>query len=184
MPARVEKKVASSIGTKMSVGCSAPICALYTIMLTGMSVSPLVLSTRNIIIGLDAVSFFLFKSCNCSIAFRPKGVAALSRPSILAAIFMKIEPVTGCPLGMSGNRRTNTGLSILARIFTTPPFSPIFIIPSHNDNTPVSPSDISNAVLEEANVESIMAGKTSKSPMNKSLTTAITKAMTKNATQI
>ena len=130
MPARVEKKVASSIGTKMSVGCSAPICALYTIMLTGMSVSPLVLSTRNIIIGLDAVSFFLFKSCNCSIAFRPKGVAALSRPSILAAIFMKIEPVTGCPLGMSGNRRTNTGLSILARIFTTPPFSPIFIIPS------------------------------------------------------
>ena len=33
--------------------------------------------------------------CICSIAFRPSGVAALSRPSILAAIFMKMLPVTG-----------------------------------------------------------------------------------------
>ena len=56
MPARVEKKVAISMGMNMSVGCAAPICARYTMMLTGMMVRPEVLSTRNIIMGFDAVS--------------------------------------------------------------------------------------------------------------------------------
>ena len=161
MPASVEKNVASSMGTKISVGCAAPICARYTMMLTGMRVSPLVFSTRNIIIGLVAVSFLVLSSCNCSMALSPSGVAALSSPRILAAMFMKILPVTGCPFGMSGNSLQNTGLSTLASMFTTPPFSPIFIIPSHNESTPVSPSEISNAVFDEANVESIIAGKTS-----------------------
>ena len=62
MPASVEKNVARRMGTKMSVGCAAPICARYTMMLTGIRVSPDVLSTRNIIIGLVAVSFFGFSS--------------------------------------------------------------------------------------------------------------------------
>ena len=61
----------------------------------GIRVRPEVFSTRNMIIGFDAVSFLGFSSCSCSIAFRPSGVAALSRPSILAAMFIKIEPVTG-----------------------------------------------------------------------------------------
>ena len=95
MPASVEKNVASRMGIKMSVGYAAPIWARYTIMLTGINVSPLVFSTRNIIMGFDAVSFFVFSSCICSMAFRPSGVAALSSPSILAAIFMKMLPVTG-----------------------------------------------------------------------------------------
>ena len=64
-------------------------------MLTGISVSPLVFSTRNIIIEFVAVSFRVFSSCNCSMAFRPMGVAALSRPSMLAERFMKMLPVTG-----------------------------------------------------------------------------------------
>ena len=92
MPARVEKKVAMSMGMKMSVGCAAPICARYTMMLTGMMVSPDVLSTRNIIMGFVAFSFLGFSSCNCSIAFSPRGVAALSSPSILAATFMNMLP--------------------------------------------------------------------------------------------
>ncbi len=78
----------------------------------GISVRPDVLSTRNMIIAFEAVTFSssasvfsplafnssifpFFNSCNCSIAFRPSGVAALSRPSMLAAMFMKMEPVTG-----------------------------------------------------------------------------------------
>ena len=146
---------------KMSVGCAAPICALYTMMLTGISVSPLVFSTRNIIMGFVAVSFFGFSCCSCSMALRPRGVAALSRPSMLAAMFMKMEPVTGCPLGMSGNSLLNTGESNLASAFTIPPFSPIFIMPSQRESTPVSPSDISNAVFDESNVEFIIAGNTS-----------------------
>ena len=64
-------------------------------MPTGMMVSPLVLSTRNMIMGLVAVSFFVFSSCSCSMAFSPSGVAALSRPSMLAAMFMKMLPVAG-----------------------------------------------------------------------------------------
>ena len=75
MPATVEKNVASKIGTKMSVGCAAPICARYTIMDTGIKVKPDVLSTRNIIIGLVAVSFFGLSSCSCSMARSPSGVA-------------------------------------------------------------------------------------------------------------
>ena len=153
-------------------------------MLTGISVSPLVFSTRNMIIGFDAVSFFVFSSCICSIAFRPRGVAALSSPNILAAMFIKMEPVTGCPLGISGNRRVKTGDSTRANTLTTPPFSPTFITPSQSDSTPVNPNEISNAVFDDENVESIIAGNTSKSPKNANFTAAITNATRKNAIQI
>ena len=62
---------------------------------------------------------------------------------------------------MSGNSFANTGDSRRASTFTTPPFSPIFMIPSQSDSTPVKPNDISNAVFDEENVESIIAGNTS-----------------------
>lgn len=39
-------------------GCAAPICERYIMMLTGININPEVFSTRNIIIGLVAVSFF------------------------------------------------------------------------------------------------------------------------------
>ena len=147
-------------------------------------VSPEVLSTRNIIIGLVAVSFRVLRLCSCSMALSPSGVAALSRPSILAAMFMKMEPVAGWPLGMSGNSLVNTGLSTLARALTTPLRSPIFITPSHSESTPVSPSEISKAVLADENVEFIMAGNTSVSPMKTSLTSPTANAMRKNAIQM
>ena len=111
MPPSVAIVVASKIGMKMSVGCAAPICARYTSMLTGMSVRPEVFSTRNIIMGLEAVVFsfsassrdspsslaflsfcVLFSSCMDSIAFSPNGVAALSNPSMLALMFMNMCP--------------------------------------------------------------------------------------------
>ena len=78
-----------------SVGCAAPSCARYTMMLTGMMVRPEVLSTRNIIMGFEAVSLRGLSSCRRSMAFRPRGVAALSRPSILAERFIKMLPNTG-----------------------------------------------------------------------------------------
>ena len=184
MPARVEKKVAMSMGINISVGCAAPICALYTIMLTGIKVSPEVLSTKNMIMEFDAVSFFAFSSCKPSIAFKPKGVAALSKPSMLAAMFIKMLPYTGCPLGNSGNNLLNTGLSTRAMAFTTPPFSPIFITPSQSESTPVKPNDISKAVFDEAKVESIIAGNTATSPINTSFTNAMTKAIAKKAIQM
>ena len=153
-------------------------------MLTGINVSPDVLRTRNIIIELVAVSFFSFSACSCSIAFKPKGVAALSSPNILAEIFIKMLPVTGWPFGMSGNSFVKTGLSIRANALTTPPRSPIFMIPSHKDSTPVSPNDISNAVFDISKVLFIIAGNTAVSPMKISFISATTKAMMKKAIQI
>ena len=57
VPIRVATNVAIIIGMNISEGFAAPICALYTITVMGISVSPDALSTRNIIIGLDASSF-------------------------------------------------------------------------------------------------------------------------------
>ena len=57
-PTVVEMAVVISVGMKMSVGCAAPICERYIMMLTGININPEVFSTRNIIIGLVAVSFF------------------------------------------------------------------------------------------------------------------------------
>jgi len=147
-------------------------------------VRPEVLSTRNMIIGFEAVSFFLLSSCNPSIAFSPKGVAALSSPSILAEMFMKMLPTTGCPFGMSGKSLAKTGPSRRERALTTPPFSPIFITPSQRESTPVRPREISKAVFEVSKVESMMAGKTETSPIKMSLMRAMTKATAKNAIQI
>ena len=62
---------------------------------TGMIVSPDVLSTRNMIMGFVARSFLSLSVCISFIAFSPIGVAALSSPSMLAAMFMKMVPVTG-----------------------------------------------------------------------------------------
>ena len=97
---------------------------------------------------------------------------------------MNMEPVTGCPLGMSGKSLQNTGESSLANAFTIPPFSPTFIMPSHSERTPVSPRDISKAVFDDSNVDPIISGNTSKSPMKINFTNAMTKAMTKNAIQM
>ena len=117
-------------------------------------------------------------------AFSPSGVAALSRPSMLAAMFMKMLPVAGCPFGMSGNSFVNTGDSTRASRLTTPPRSPIFITPSHRASMPVRPSEISKAVFAVSNVEFMMAGNTSVSPRNTSLTSAMTNAIRKNAIQM
>ena len=63
IPVRVATVVASNIGMNTSVGDAAPYVALNANIVVGIMVSPLVLSTRNIIIGLVAVSFFGFSSC-------------------------------------------------------------------------------------------------------------------------
>ena len=168
----------------ISVGCAAPIWARYIMMLIGIRISPEVLSTRNMTIGLVAVSFWGFNSCSSFIAFNPIGVAALSSPNILAERFIKIEPMAGWPLGISGKRRQNTGLSQRDNALIMPLCSPIFIMPSHRERIPVRPSDISKAVFEEVNVELTSSVKISVLPINRSLMSATMKAITKNATQM
>ena len=55
--------------------------------------------------------------------------------------------------------------------------------PRENGNIALALNEMKQ-VFDEANVESIIAGNTSKSPQNTSFTNAITNAMMKNATQI
>src|SRR5688572_4668196 len=90
-------------GIKISVGFCAPSPDLNAIIVTGISVKPDACNAKNIICELDATALLEFSSCKLSIAFKPNGVAALSRLSKLAEKFIIICPVAGWPFGTSGN---------------------------------------------------------------------------------
>src|SRR3712207_9377420 len=98
-------------------------------MVVGMMVSPLVLSTRNIIIGLVAVSFLGLSSCSWAMAFSPVGVAALSSPSMFDAMFMNMLPMAGWFLGIFGERLCKKGANHRAQAVTASGLSPIFNLP-------------------------------------------------------
>ena len=66
--------------------------ACATLGLAGMMVTAEVLSTRKRIWSLLASSGFGLTSCSSCMALRPSGVAALSSPSMLAAMFMTMLP--------------------------------------------------------------------------------------------
>ena len=182
-PTNVENSVVSNKGIKTSVGSTAPAFARYAIMEIGIMVSPDVLMVRNMIMALLAVSFCLLIDWSSCIAFSPIGVAALSNPNKLAEMFMKIDPRAGCPFGTSGKSLVNTGLSNFASPLTRPLSSPIFMIPIQSANVPVSPRHISNPFLDASNVESIISGNASKSPII-ILMTPTRKPIAKSAIQI
>ena len=94
-PAKVAKKVAKRIGKNTSEGCAAPPAALNAITETGINVNPEVFKTKNMIWALLAVSFDELVACSSFIALRPRGVAALSNPNILAEKFIIILPIAG-----------------------------------------------------------------------------------------
>lgn len=153
-------------------------------MVIGIIVRPDALMLKNMIMAFVAVSFFPLSVCNCCIAFSPIGVAALSSPSMFADIFMNIVPAAGWSLGNSGNNFEKTGDAKRANDWIKPAFSPIFIKPSQSDRIPVIPSDISNPVRAESNVDDIIELKTSKSCIKINLQSATTKAISMNPIQI
>ena len=163
---------------------AAPICARYTMTETGIIVKPDVFSTKNMICALEARSLRGLTSCICCIAFKPTGVAALSNPSIFAAIFIIIEPYAGLSGGNSGNNFRKKGLINHDITFTAPPRSPIFMIPIHKVNTPVKSNEISNPVFDISKVAFTMAEKTSVSPMKINLPSATINAAPKKKIQI
>src|SRR5690554_7786092 len=61
-------------------------------------------------------------------------------------MFISIDPEAGWFLGISGNNFENSGATALENSSIIPPLSPIFIIPSHRESTPVSPREISKPV--------------------------------------
>jgi hypothetical protein len=188
-PAQKDTKVAISVGRKMSAALkpARPWLAamLWRMAITevGISVTPAVLSTRNMIIGLLATALSGLSSCNSFIAFRPSGVAALSSPSMLALKFITMLPLAGWPRGMSGKTRRNKGSSARAKSAIIPARSPIFMMPSHRLITPTRPSEMSKPVLAVSKRPVRILLKTSTSPWN-SLTSATAKPTRMKATQI
>src|SRR5665213_461480 len=86
----------------MAVGLFPPAAARMAIAVTGISWMEAVLTVKKVHIALVAVPGIGLSFCKSAMARRPSGVAALRRPSMLAAIFMTIEPIAGCSGGTSG----------------------------------------------------------------------------------
>ena len=93
----VAANVAIMQGMKISVGLAAGgvTDARMAMMLMGIRVRPDACKTKNMIWELLAVSLLGFSVCKLSMAFCPKGVAALSSPSKLAEKFIIMCPIAG-----------------------------------------------------------------------------------------
>ena len=183
IPEIKEINVPIKVGIKISAGLAAPFAIRKAITEVGIRVMPAVLSTRNIIWALLAVSFSGFNSCNSFIAFKPTGVAALSRPSILAEKFIIIDPLAGWFLGTPGKSLLKKGATPLANKVIIPALSPIFMMPSQKVMIPIRPKEISAPVLALSNIPFTTLIKMLVSPKKMSLISATTKAIRKKAIQ-
>ena len=113
-------------------------------------VKPVVFNTKKVIILSDAVSELLFNSFNDFNAFIPAGVAALPKPNIFIIILEEIYSNDLCVLGISGNKKDNSGLNNLVNLVSSPDLEAIFIIPNHRaikGNSPVIMVKVSEADL-------------------------------------
>ena len=119
-PANVDALVASKIGINTSVGLIAPCSARYKNTAMGNNVTDEVFNTKNKICAFDKVSLLGESDCISCIALIPNGVAALSKPSMFAEIFMVILPKAGWSLGISGMIRVNKGDNTLDNLATNP----------------------------------------------------------------
>ena len=159
--------------------------ARWAMMASGITVSPEVWMTRNMIWALLASSLRGFSVCKLSIAFRPKGVAALSRPRMLAKKFITMWPLAGWSRGTSGKMREKKGAMMRANKLMAPAFSPTFMMPSHRVMTPASGRAMSiTAILAEEKVPSMMRLKISVSPRNSHCASAATKPTRKKPVQM
>ena len=176
--------MASKIGKNTRVGSAAPCCARYIKIVTGSSVSDEVLSTKNRICALLAVSLLGLRLCSECIALMPIGVAALSRPRIFAAKFMLISPIAGWPRGTSGIKRQNSGSSTRPSRRIKPAFSAIERNPSHSVMVPSSTRIISTLTSAMSNSDCTKRANTSLSPPTNHCQSEAAKAAIKKLNQI
>ena len=111
-------------------------------------------------------------------------VAALSSPSILAAIFIIIDDSAGLSAGTPGIIRRNNGYKALASSPVMPEASAILSNPSQKHKMPVRFSAIEKAALEETKTELTNSVQTPPSPKTSARYKAIRKAETKKAIQM
>ena len=95
MPAMVAQVAPNNEVPIIIAGSELPAAARIAIALAGIKVMPAVLIARKVHIAFVAVPLFVLSLSSSSIAFKPKGVAALLNPSMFAEIFMIIEPTAG-----------------------------------------------------------------------------------------
>ncbi len=148
-------------------------------IVTGSRVRDEALSTRNRICALLAAVLLGLSSCSERMAFRPIGVAALSRPSALAAKLRVISPSAGWPGGTSGIKRRNSGPRTLASQSTMPAFSAMRKKPSHRVSVPNSSTMTSTDSLAMAKILSTIAAKMPALPPTSHCTSAEIVATTK-----
>ena len=94
-PATHAQVVQNSAGATMIVGFLEPLATRMPITVAGISCTLLVLMARKVHMALVATPGRRLSRSRSAIARRPKGVAALPRPSMLAAMFMTIAPIAG-----------------------------------------------------------------------------------------
>ena len=128
-PVIVDMLVAIRVVGKIAAGSVDPCRARSPMMPVGSRARPLVLMARNSTIAFVAVPFSALSASSSFMAFKPKGVAALPRPSALAAMFMTMAPMAGWSGGTSGKSRTSTGRIMRAMNFRPPASSTTFIRP-------------------------------------------------------
>src|SRR5439155_8312079 len=95
-PAADEQVVATNAVPTIADGFREPAAASTAMAVMGINWTEPVLIARKVHIALVAVPGDGFSDSRSFMARRPRGVAALTRPSILAAMFNTIEPMAGC----------------------------------------------------------------------------------------
>ena len=172
------------MGMNTAAGSLAPSWARYSRMVTGNRVTAEVLSTRNRIWALLATWGSGLRLCRSFMALIPSGVAALSRPRILADRFRVIEEIAGCPAGTSGIRRVNSGDRARASLSIRPLASPMATMPSHRAMRPTRPMASSTDSAAMSNRATTMRWNTSASPRPSHRYRALAKPTRKKPSQM
>ncbi len=103
---------------------------------------------------------------------------------MLAAMFITIAPSAGWPAGTPGKSRRSKGAKARPSSSTAPPRSPMRMMPSQRQSTPVRPMAISKAVLAMSKVLATIACHTSGWPRKSDCTPAVTNAARKKKAQM
>lgn len=132
-----------------SVGFREPLAALRPMIVVGTRVMLEVFMARKVHMASVAVSGSLLSFCISAIAFNPKGVAALPKPSRFALMFISMAPIAGWPAGIEGKRNFTNGYMTLLMNSINPDFSAIRAIPSHRLIIPAMAKILSIAPVAE-----------------------------------
>ena len=89
------QSVANNAVPTIAVGRLDPAAARIAIAVVGTSCTELVLIAKNVHIALVATPGRGLSVSKSRIARRPSGVAALPSPSMLAAMFISMDPIAG-----------------------------------------------------------------------------------------